>query len=86
MDYARIWSACALAALLAMPSLQGCASQTTSSRPSSPAVDSILMESDSPRADEYSKKVEDWLKRAADFLQSLPRKPLACSPKSASCA
>lgn len=86
MTSARTWSALALALLLAMPSLLGCASPTTSSQPNSPAVDSTLLENNSPRAESYSKKVEDWLKRAADFLQSLPRKPLPCKPNSGSCA
>lgn len=86
MAYAKTSLACALALLLVTLSLQGCASPTTNSQPGSPVVDSILMENDSPSADDYSKRVEDWLKRAADFLQSLPRKPLGCEPKSASCA
>lgn len=87
MGYARIWSALALVLLLVMPSLQGCASPSTSSqRPSPPAVDSILMENYSPKAEDFSKKVDDWLKRAADYLERLPRKPLGCKPNSASCA
>lgn len=86
MACAKTLPACVLALLLVMPSLQGCASPSTNSRPNSPVVDSILLENNSPRVESYSQKVEDWLKRAADFLQSLPRKPLGCKPNSASCA
>lgn len=86
MACAKTLPACVLALLLVTPSLHGCASHSTNSQPSSPVVDSILLENNSPRVDDYSKKVEDWLKRAGDFLQSLPRKPLGCKPNSASCA
>lgn len=86
MPCARTWSALALKLLLVMPSLFGCASPSTNSQPSPPAVDSILMESYLPKVHDYSQKVEDWLKRAADYLERLPSKPLPCKPKSASCA
>lgn len=85
MACAKTWSACALALLLVMPSLSGCASPPTSS-PQPPVVDSILMENYSPKVEDFSQRVEDWLKRAADYLERLPRKPLGCKPKSASCA
>lgn len=85
MDCARTSSACALALLLATPSLFGCASPSMST-PQPPVVDSTLMENYSPKVDDFSQRVEDWLKRAADYLERLPRKPLPCKPNSASCA
>lgn len=84
MTYARSWTASALTLLLVMPSLFGCASPSMSS-PQPPVVDSTLMENNSPRADAFSKEVQELLKEVADFLQSLPRKPLPCKPNSASC-
>lgn len=85
MTFARNWTVSVLALLLVMPSLQGCASPSMST-PQPPVVDSILMENNSQRAEDFSNEVQELLKEVADFLRSLPRKPLPCKPNSASCA
>ena len=91
MAYSNNWHARKIALLAMTLSLTACGSLSTrptvvQEAPTIPAPDAMLMEDLRPSSEAYSKKVEDFLKKAVDALRGLRRQPLPCKPTSNQCA
>ncbi len=88
MRHLKPWPARTLLPLLLAVILSGCAAPPLALEPSRNPPPAAAMTDDSQSSLDYSQRVQDWLKRAADELGSLLKKKPPCSvtqPKDRDC-
>lgn len=91
MAYISNWRGRSLAASLTLSLLTACGSLSkmpvvVQEAPTIPQPDSTLLQSEQESSENFSQRVQDFLKRAEERLQSLRLRPLPCKPSSNKCA